>query len=183
MKIFTWFYYFILFWGTTFLHNIVENFFMIWCSWFDFINLKEFTLGSINYLIWESECFYYTTKIFLNKPVSLSCKTAYAIILANKVNWVSSQLFICGTVKLTPLGRRYLHHLFITELLLVWPAGHMNPRITHWFTKPSLLPWTGNLSVCQVVYSPWTVKTIIILHETQYVQMYQKRLNDCEKIC
>ena len=49
----------------------------------------------------------------------------------------SSQLFGCGRGKLGLLGRGYLHHLFATELLLVWPVGHMHPQITDRVTKPS----------------------------------------------
>ena len=63
------------------------------------------------------------------------------ILSNNNTIGVSSQLFGCGRAKLGPLGRRYLHHLlFITELLLVWPEGHMEPNITDWATKSSQVP-------------------------------------------
>ena len=51
---FTWFQYSILFWGTTFWYNVAEKYFIIWYSWFYFINLKEFNVDSMNYLGWES---------------------------------------------------------------------------------------------------------------------------------
>ena len=74
-------------------------------------------------------------------------KTVYSMILAsNNAKWVSNQLFGCGRAKLGQLGRVHLHHLmFITELLLVWPAGHMDPNTTDCATKPSQVPWNGNL--------------------------------------
>ena len=81
-----------------------------------------------------------------NEWERLSWKTKYAMILANNTKWVSSQLFACGRAKLGPLGRRHFHHLIlITKLLLVWPVGHIDPLITDWVTKPSHVPWTGNL--------------------------------------
>ena len=64
---------------------------------------------------------------------------AYSMILANNTKWVSSQLFGCGRAKVGPLGRGNLHHLmFITELLLVLPVGHMDPHITDKVTKPAI---------------------------------------------
>ena len=50
----------------------------------------------------------------------------------------------------------------------------MDPHLTDWVTKASHVPQTGNLPICQVVihlnflhaYSPLTVKSIIIFHET-----------------
>ena len=57
------------------------------------------------------------------------------MVLANNTKRVSSQLFGCGRAKLGPLGRVYLQHLFITELLLLLqlinsrPVGHMDPHI------------------------------------------------------
>ena len=114
-------------------------------------------------LLWLGiEFFHLITKIFLNIVYTvsmdgnqlerLSWKTAYAIILANNTKWVSSQLFVCGRAKLGPLGREHLHYLmFITELLLVWPIGNMDPHITDWVTKPSQVPWTGNLVIYQIV--------------------------------
>ena len=120
------------------------------------INLKEFILESINYLGWESNLsirpprfvkHYLEVSVNTNQLKRLSWKTVYSIILANNnTKWVSSQLFWCGRAKLGPLGRGHLHHLmFITELLLVWPVGHTDPNITNWATKPSQVPWNGNL--------------------------------------
>ena len=62
---FTYFHYFILFWGTIFWHNITEKYCMIWylpehniCRCYltktSIINLKEFTVDSINCFCWES---------------------------------------------------------------------------------------------------------------------------------
>ena len=34
--------------------------------------------------------------------------------------------------------------MFITELLLVWSVGHMNPHISDCATKSSQIPWNGN---------------------------------------
>ena len=99
------------------------------------INLKEFIVESINYLGWESDLFTRPQGFFksclevsmnTNQWERLSWKTAYSIILANNnLKWVSSQLFGCGKANLGPLGRGHLHLMFITELLLVWPVGHM----------------------------------------------------------
>ena len=74
-----------------------------------------------------------------NQWERLSWKTAYSMILANiNTKWVSSQPFGCNRAKLGPLRRDHLHHLMlITELLLVWPVGHMDLNITDWTTKPS----------------------------------------------
>ena len=45
-------------------------------------------------------------------------------------------IFRCGRTKLGPQGWGHLYDLiYITELLLVWPVGHMNPYITDWVTK------------------------------------------------
>ena len=104
------------------------------------INLKEFIVESINHLGWESDLFTRPQGFFksclevsmnTNQWERLSWKTVYSMILANNnTKWVSSQLFGCGRAKLGPLGRGHLHHLmFITELLLVWPVGHMNPLL------------------------------------------------------
>ena len=63
------------------------------------------------------------------------------MILANNTKRVSSRLFECGSAKLGPLGRGHLHHLmFITELLLVYPVGHMDPYIMDKVTKPNQVP-------------------------------------------
>ena len=66
LLIFTYFHYFILFWGTIFWHRITETYLMIWYSLeynimkiFDYltitsiINLKEVIVDSINYVGWE----------------------------------------------------------------------------------------------------------------------------------
>ena len=55
------------------------------------------------------------------------------ILANNNTKWVSSQLFGCTRAKLGPLGRGHLHHLMlITELLLIWSVGHMDPLLTIW---------------------------------------------------
>ena len=130
---------------------------MIWFHQFEGVYCAQH-----NYLGWElnfsirSPRFFlntvYTVSINTNRWEKLGWKTGYAIILASKTKWVSSQLFVCDRDKHGPLGRRHLHYLFITELLLFWPVGYMNPHLTDWVTEPSQVPWTGNLPICQVVY-------------------------------
>ena len=130
-------------------------------------------------------------RFFLNKPVRETyLKDSICMILTNNTKWVSSQLFLCGWAKLRSQQRKHLHKLFITELLLVWPVGHMDRHITDWVTKPSQLPWTGNPPICQVVYI-----SIFCLHTLLDSQEYNssswnsicsdipKRLNNCEEIC
>ena len=111
--------YSILFWGTKFWHNVAEKHFIIWYSWSDFINLKEFTLGSISYLGWESNFsirlprgfkILSTVSVNKNQWERLSWKTAYAMILGNNTKSVSSQLFVCGSARLGPLGRRLYYY-------------------------------------------------------------------------
>ena len=125
------------------------------------IDLKEFIVESINYLGWESNLSIRPPRFFkycLEVPINtnqwerLIWKTIYSMILTNNnTNGVPSQLFGCGRAKFGLLGRRHLHHLlFITELLLVWPVGHMDHNITDWTTntKPSALKWQPtNLNV------------------------------------
>ena len=89
-------------------------------------------MKSINYLGFESNLsirhhtfFKYCLEVSMitTQWERLGWKTAYSMILSNNTKWVSGQLF--GT--LGPLGTGYLHTLiFITELLLVWPVGHMD---------------------------------------------------------
>ena len=63
------------------------------------------------------------------------------MILACNSKSVSSQLFGCGRGKPGLQGQGRLHHLmYITELLLVLPVGHMNPYVTDWVTKSSSVP-------------------------------------------
>ena len=100
-------------------------------------NLKEFIMESINCFGWKSDLsirpprfFKYCLEVSMNTNqwMRLSWKTVYSMVFA-KINsrWVSSQLFRCSRAKLGPLGRGHLDHLvFITELLLVWPVGHMD---------------------------------------------------------
>ena len=118
------------------------------------INLKEFIVESINYLGWESNLsirpprfFKYCLEVSVNTNQweRLSWKTVYSMILANNnTKWVSSQLFGCGRAKLEPLGRGHLHHLmFITELLLVLPVGHMDPLLTL-YSLLCVTKWQGN---------------------------------------
>ena len=121
-------------------------------------------MESINYLGWESNLsirpprsFKYCLEVSLdtNQWERLSWKTKYSMILTNNnTNRVSSQLFGYDRAKFRPLGRRHLHHLmFITELLLVWPVGHMDPNITDWATNPSQMPWNCNLPTWMWCYS------------------------------
>ena len=86
----------------------------------------------------------YTVLINTNQWQRLSWKNAYAMILANNTNWISSQPFVCGRAKFEPLGRRHLCHLFIAELLKVWPVGYMDLHITDWVTKTSQVPYNLN---------------------------------------
>ena len=167
-KNFYTYFHFILFWGTMFWHSIVEKYFTIWYSleysimWmFDYltktsiINLKKFIVESINDLGWEADLFIRPPRFFkyclevsmnTNQWERLSWKTVYSIILANNnTKWVPSQLFGCKRAKFSPIRRGHLHYLmFITELLLVWPVGHMDPNVTDWATKPIQVSWYGN---------------------------------------
>ena len=45
-----------------------------------------------------------------------------------------------------------LHLMFITELLLVLPAGHIDPHIIDRVTKPSQVPWTYQLESDTLTY-------------------------------
>ena len=100
------------------------------------------------------EPFHLAIKIFLNyylhsfnehKSVREKWKTAYSKILAKNTKWVAIQLFGCGRAKIGLLRRRHFHYLmFIIELLLVLPVGHMDTHIIHSITKPSKVPWAGN---------------------------------------
>ena len=145
------------------------------------INLKEFTVDSINDLDWQLTVSFKTTKIFYilstvlmntNQLERLSWKMANAIIVAN-TKWVSIQLIACGRAKLVQLGKEHLDQLMlITELLLIWAIPHMDPHLTDWVTKSSQVPQTGNLPICQIVihfsflhtYSPLPVNSVIIFH-------------------
>ena len=101
-------------------------------------NLKEFIMESINYLGWELDLSIRPPRFYICcVEVSLNInqwerKTVYSMILANNNRkWVFNQLFGSNRAKLGPLGGGYLHHLmFITELLLVWSVGHMDPLLT-----------------------------------------------------
>ena len=100
------------------------------------INFKEFIVESISYLGWESNLSIRPPKFFkyclevsmnTNQWERLSWNLIYLMILTNNIaNGVSSQLSGCCRAKLGPLGRRHIHLIFITELLVVWPVGHMN---------------------------------------------------------
>ena len=143
-------------------------------------------MKSITYLGWELNFFIRPPRPPMNRNQweRLSWKTAYAMILAHNTKWVSTQLFVCVKKAFKPLGRGCLLHLCMTGLLLFWPVDHIDPLITDWVTKPSHMPWAGNLPICQIVthfnflvtWSPYTIKIIIVLHETWYVQRYQKGL-------
>ena len=121
------------------------------------IILKDSILESINYLDWESNISIrpqrfskYCLEVSMNTNQwgRLNWKTLYSIISANNNNskWVSSQVLGYGRAKLETLRKGHHHHLmFITESLLVWPVGHMDPSVTDWATKPSQVPWNGNL--------------------------------------
>ena len=53
------------------------------------------------------------------------------MVLANNAKSVFSQLVGCGMEKFESLGRGYLYHLmFIIELFLASPVGHMGPHVT-----------------------------------------------------
>ena len=117
LNFFTQFHYSILFLGTKSWHNVAGKYFIIRYSWFDFINLKEFTLEDINYLGWESIFsirlprgfkILSTVSVSTSQWERLSWKTAYAMILGKNTKSVSSRLFVCGRTKLGPLGRRFI---------------------------------------------------------------------------
>ena len=109
------------------------------------INLKKFILKSINHLDWESNLSIIPlrfSKCFLEVSMNISqwerfsWKTAYSMILINNAKWVSSQLFGCSRVTVGPLEMWHLYHLmFVTELLLVGPVGHIDPHMKDWVSK------------------------------------------------
>ena len=96
-------------------------------------------MKTINYYGWESDlstrpprCFKCCLEVSINTNQWECWKRVYSMILVNdNPKWVSSQLFGCDRAKLGPLGRGHLHHLmFIIEVLLVRPVGHMDPLLT-----------------------------------------------------
>ena len=102
-----------------FWQNVTGKYFIIWYSWFDFINLKGFALDSLNYLGWEwnfsirlPRGFKILSTVSVNTKQSerLSWKRAYAMILGNNTKSVSIQLFVCGKAKLGPLWRRHYYY-------------------------------------------------------------------------
>ena len=90
-------------------------------------------METINYLRWDSDLltrhprsFKYCLAFSMNTAQweRLSLKTVYSMVLANNdTKWVSIQLFGCG--RTTRKGHLY-HLVFITELLLALPLGHMD---------------------------------------------------------
>ena len=95
----------------------------------------------IKYLIFLN--IVYIVPIKIKQCERLNWKTAYAMKLTNNTKWVSSELFECDMAKLGLLGREHLHHLFMTELLLVWPVGQMDSHIKDCVTKLSQVPETA----------------------------------------
>ena len=51
--------------------------------------------------------------------------------------WLGIESFLENTLYTVsrPLRRRNLYHLFITDILLVWPVGHTHPHVTNWVTS------------------------------------------------
>ena len=125
-------------------------------------------MDRITYIGWESNLSIRPQKYCLHsfneqhQWERLNWKPIYSMILANNTKGVSSQLFGCGRVKLGPLERGHLHHLFINELLLVWPVGHMDPHTTDWTIKSRQVSWTGNLPTWMWHFNPRAI------HNTLY---------------
>ena len=91
---------------------------------------------------------------FVKKLKTFSTKHAWLLLGQSKVYYEIG----CGRAKLAPPGRGHLYYLmFITELLPVWPVGHMDSHITDWVTKPSQVPW---LETYQFKCDPFTYKAI-----------------------
>ena len=145
MNFFTYFHYFILFWGTIFWHSIARKYFMIWylleysiMQMFDYltrtsaINLKDFIVESINYLGWKSNLSIRPPKLF-KYCLQVSMNTNL-IILANNTKWVFSQLFGCGRAKLGPRkgtsSPPNVYHWVITSLTCR-SHGHSYNRLGH----------------------------------------------------
>ena len=112
----------------------------------------------IKYLIFLN--IVYIVPIKIKQCERLNWKTAYAMKLTNNTKWVSSELFECDMAKLELLGREHLHHLFMTELLLVWPVGQMDSHIKDCVTKLSQVPETA---AYQFECDNLTCRTIVIL--------------------
>ena len=70
-------------------------------------------------------------------------------------------IFGCGRTK---LGHLY-DLIYITELLLVWPVGNMNPYITDWVTKSSPVPREFELVTYQSECDALTYRTILNAHK------------------
>ena len=79
-----------------------------------------------------------------------SWKKACAVVLANRKKCVFGHLFGYYKATFKPKTRGNLHHpMFVTELLLVWTVGHMDPHITVWVIKPAHVPSEFELKTYQ----------------------------------
>ena len=87
---------------TTLWHNVAEKHFIIWYSWFDFIELKEFIVDSINYLGWESNFSIRPPRVFKILSTKFQWtqtiekdsveRSAYAVIIVNHLYVAGSNL-------------------------------------------------------------------------------------------
>ena len=120
----------------------------------------------------------FTVSMNTNQWEKRSWKTAYAMVLM--VNgfskWVSSQLFVSAAGPKVGLRKGISSppvYIGINTSLTCRLHELSNKRLG-WVTKPSQVPSSGNLPICQEVihfhfvlsYSRETVKSIIFLYET-----------------
>ena len=79
--------------------------------------------------------------------ITFSWKTGYAMILANHIKWISSQLFEYDKANFGLLARGHLHHVML--ITAVRPVGLMEPYITDCVNKPGQVPRESELAVYQ----------------------------------
>ena len=85
-------------------HRVAGKYFIIWYSWFDFIDLKEFIVDNINYLGLESNFSIrppgafktLSTKFKWTQSIErdLLERSAYAIILGNNAKFLVNYLYV-----------------------------------------------------------------------------------------
>ena len=89
------------------MSHVAEKYNIIWYSWFDFIDLKEFIAYSINYLGWESNFSIKPTRAFKIMSTKfqwtqtierdLVGRWPYAMILDNNAKFLVNYLYVAGS--------------------------------------------------------------------------------------
>ena len=88
-------------------HNVAEKYFIIWYSWFDFIDLKEFIVDSINYLGGKSNFSVRPPRVFKILSAKLQWtqtiekdsveRSAYAMILGSNSKFLFNYSYMAGS--------------------------------------------------------------------------------------